>query len=101
VKGVNLMTELGQLMGETREILVDAKSKSHNVLALKAIQQIRGNLSLLAAIENEIYKQQMQMDGTVEELEQYRKEKVMNNQVMSTMSTTLSPLELEIYRVLN
>ena len=99
--GVNLMTELGQLMNETREILEEARKKKHNGLALKAIQQIRGNLSLLAAIENEIYKQQMRMDGTVEELEQFRKKKEMNDRVMSSMSTTLTPLELEIYRVLN
>ncbi len=99
--GLNVMTELDRLMSETREILTEARDNNHNGIALKAIQQLRGNLALVAAIQNEIFKQQ-QGDGlSKDELAEYRKQKDMNDRLMSSISKTLSPLELEIYRELN
>lgn len=71
--GVNLMNELSHLMDESKKILKEARGKKHNGLALKAIAQIRGNLSLLAAIKNELFKQRQKGDLDADELREFRK----------------------------
>jgi len=99
--GVNLMQELDTLMTDTRNILQDARDKNHNNLALKAIQQFRGNLTLVAAIQAEIHKQQMLLDGSETEFEEYKAGKEMSSRMLASMTTTLSPLELHVFRGLN
>jgi hypothetical protein len=93
----NILSELSQLMEETREILQEARAKEHNGLALKAIQQIRGNLSLLAAIENEIFKQQQSGLIDESELEQFRAWQAERANIGDQLKE-LSPEDLSIVR---
>jgi hypothetical protein len=56
--GVNVMNELDDLMSETRQILQKAIERDHSGLALKAVQQLRGNLTLISQIQFAIAQQQ-------------------------------------------
>lgn len=58
-QGLDVMEELSQLMEKTKQIFEQAEQDGHKRLALSAIQQIRGNLTLVAQIQAEIYKQKL------------------------------------------
>jgi hypothetical protein len=95
--GLDVMSELDSLMTETRQILEEARAKEHNGLALKAIQQLRGNLSLTAQIQAEIYKQRQAGLIDESELEQFRAWQAERANIGDQLKE-LSPEDLSIVR---
>ena len=70
---LDLFKEIEELMEETKKILDEARENKHNSIALKAISQLRGNLTLFAQIKSELYKQELLSQGiTPQEVEEFR-----------------------------
>ncbi len=94
--GVNVMNELDDLMSETRQILQKAIERDHSGLALKAVQQLRGNLTLISQIQFAIAQQQ---SNTLDqqEIEEFRKWQAERANIGDQLKE-LSPEDLSIVR---
>ena len=71
--GVAVMDELDSLVERTKRILDQAEQKGQSKNALSAIQQLRNNLTLVAQVQNEIYKQQHKGELNEKELQEFKK----------------------------
>lgn len=58
-RALDVIGEIETLTQRAEKILTEAEEKNHSGLALKAIQQIRGNMALLAGIQNELFKHEI------------------------------------------
>jgi len=102
---MNLFREIEELMDQTKQILDEAKANGHNTLALKAIAQLRGNLTLFAQIRAEINRQAMLAEGiSPEELEQFRhwkRSQYEEDEGLTTVIDSLSDEQKELFFSIN
>lgn len=90
--GINVLSELDDLMNRTKSILKTAEDKKRNGLALQAIRELRGNLELISKIQAFIIQQQQKR----EEIEQSNTVEIQNSEFDENLEN-LDPIEKEVY----
>ena len=91
--GVEVMDELTDLVDRTKRILEEAEQAGHKKIALSAIQQLRGNLTLISQIQFTIAQEQLRHQETL-----YQEDQSLTDQdIQERISQNLTPEESDLY----